>query len=296
MAEYLVIDGRLDRNGSFTLRRTYTTEHLQHRSEPRPHDAKPLTAVAVDRDGDELARGRLRCFEPPEPGEGLPRYKVKGELSLPRAAAAVLILDGEREVGSFDLDDTPEVSVSLGKGKEYAGVLIEHSDPTPHSWMAVSLFTDGQAPRTLYVGPPVREYELDLSTIYGEQAYVGVLYSTGTRSSAAMSGPIDLPRNPVPLTIVEPAAQATFSPWDVIDARAGLRSGFAGAQEVLATVAWTVDDEPAGTGRLIAVGPLDPGRHTITATVDGPDHSNPASASVEIQVRSPRGGRYPSAR
>ena len=291
MAEYLVIDARLNRDGTLALRRSYTTEQLQHRSEPQRHDAEPLTAVAVDRAGDELTRGRLRRFEPPEPGEGPPRYKVRGELSLPRNAAAVHILDGEREVGVFDLDDAPDVAVSVKTAKEYAGVVIEHSDPTTQAWMAISLFTDGQAARTLYVGPPTQEYEFELSSTYGEQAAVGVLYSTGTRSAAAMSEPIDLPRNPVPLTIVEPMAKATFTPWDVIDARAGLSSGFAEAHEVLTSVAWTVDDERAGTGHLIAVGPLKPGRHTITASVDGSDHCDPASESVEITVRAPGGGK-----
>lgn len=284
MAEFLIIDARQNPDGAIELRRTYTTETPRHGQREQTGDLSPLGAIALGRDGEELARATLRRFAPLERRDGPHRLKVRGELVLPRGAVAVRVLDEEREVAVFELSERPEVALRAHRVRGSARIAIDFSEAGAGAWMAISVFTDGQTPRTVYLGKPLRKYEIDLATVYGKLARIGVLFSTGTRSAAAMSDDVELSRKPAPLEIVEPADGTTITPWDVIDARAGIVRGASEGRELLAETEWHLGKQPLGQGRLVAVGPLPVGKHTLSAKVAASENMAAASASVSITV------------
>jgi len=288
MTEVLIIDAELDSSGKFTMRYAYTTPELKHPQVPQASDDEPLMAIVIGQGGRQLTSARLRRFQPPEPDPGPPVWDVRGAVALGAGAESVEILDGERHITRIELDPQPEIRIEvarLSKGSDGAMATLEFTPTTTRgAWMAVTILTDDQPPRSIYLGRPMSELEVDLGLSIGSEARIGVLYSTGTRAAGAVSDPVKLPRRQLPLIISSPRSDSTISQWDPIDCIAGFSVPMAHMAEHLDGVLWSVDGEEAGEGRLVTVGPLSVGKHEITARVSERENDRGGSASVVVTV------------
>lgn len=294
MAEYLVIDAELTWDGTFELLYSYTTGREPHALPPGKGDDQPLMALVLDGDGKQVASALLRRFQPPEQDDLAPVWDVRGVVPLARTAARVRIVTAESEpVAEFDLGDEPELRLEVEPTKNRSGALVRVSyDPRPSgSWMAVQLLSESQGPRTLHFGSPRESIEVDLDGIWAPEVRIGVLYSTGTRGASAVSEAISIKSAEAPLVVSAPPANSVLSSWDYIDCIATLRLPVPNAEDLLSSVRWTVDGDEAGHGRLITIGPLAPGKHEITATIEGPDDVPGGSDSVVVTVRDSQTGK-----
>lgn len=283
-----VIGAVLERDGQLRLRRCYTTESVNHDITAGHPDGSMEVVLFGDHD-EELARGVLTKDAGTDPPPGPRRFRVRGTVPMPEDARRAVFYDDGRVIEDVAIDPIPSVSIEVKhQSKRGWFAAIDTSTGGEDAWMAVNVLLEGRPAHSVYIGPPQRQVELDLTSVYGDEAHVGVLYSTGTTAAAAVSEAFSLERRPAPAAIVEPAPGSNVTPWDIIDASVGLTAPVPGSQEILEGTCWFVDGDEAGQGRLVAIGPLKPGRHVLTAEVPAGPHSDSCQAEVRLRVSNPQ--------
>lgn len=290
MTEVLVIRAKLDPDGTFHLRRSYTTR-APELSAPhgRRSDAEPLIAELLDEEGRSVVRATLRRFQPPDPPPGPPRWSVHGQIALRPEAESIRIRDEDRVVAERPLGPEPDVELRVKRISEGVAHLALRFEPlTEESWMAVTVTTTEDRPRTVYLGEPLETLEVDLTAGPGEEGRIGVLYSTGLRSAAELSEPLEMPRVTGHLQIIEPQPEREISPWDPVDCRAGLTGALPASRARLEQVRWSIDGEEIARGQLVTLGPFPAGEHVLEARLPAAKGEPGREARVGIRVADPR--------
>ena len=190
-----------------------------------------------------------------------------------------------------DLGGTaPVVRLAPLPGGELAGRLdvswtVDDPDSTAFSTKVFYSRDNGRTWSQVGAGAGLRTVALDLDSLPGSAgaALVRVLVSDGANTGAAVSPPFSVARKlPVAQVIAPPAGTAVPRQTLVqlegfaYDADDGLLDG--------AAVQWTSNlDGVLGTGAVLDIDTLRPGRHTITLRARDAD-GNPAQATTRVNV------------
>ncbi len=290
--EYLLIRGRLDRDGDFTPRRCESTTFIRERPEPNQPDHGVVVAETLDDDG-RVVRSERPSVEPEgvcAPGEQT--WRIRVYVAIDEGASTVRLRDGDRILWSVRIPEPPQVRVELASpprrgdaraqqrkrsrkgsgtpgfpGGEPAVLNLELSraaEPDVAFVKVVYRWAE-RGFHTVYIGPTSRRVTIDPDRLPGgDRCEFFVAYSDGVRTALARTRTFELePIGPV-LDMTQPVVGGVVTEGMPIALEGmALDPEHPAAPLDREALMWSVDGEVVAVGPMGSVDPLAAGPHTI---------------------------------
>lgn len=263
--EVLVIRGRLDRAGRFTVGRCRSTPHVR---EWPVIDHSDVIIELLDREMNVLHRepAGVHADVACAPGDAQ-SFRVEGYIELRPDAAAVRLRRNDLVLWYRDIPEAPraELAVSRGKRGRSVRMRLAMSDGGEGANMLVMYQWGARRFQPVYTGTPVERLDIDLSDMPGgEECRLLVTYSNGVRSVSMASETFALPLVGPTVTIVQPTPDTTVVAGTPVVLEGGvIDRERPGGPKLDDDLRWYVDGEPVGTGPITSIDGLAEGGHTI---------------------------------
>ncbi|HEX7020995.1 MAG TPA: hypothetical protein VF159_13335 [Gemmatimonadaceae bacterium] len=285
--EILVLSGRLDRAGRYIPRRSRSTPHV--REWPVIAD-NPFTVVAELLDSANRVLHREPAQVKPvigcQPGDPQ-SFRVLAYIELRDDAAAVRLMRDDLELWRSPIPPAPTLDVKLssvrGARDKPVVLRLRYSKPFEGAHVSVVYKWGERRFRTIYIGPPAAQVEVDLRAMPGGQECLRVVsYSNGLRSAHAATEPFRVPSLPPRVTVIRPDARTPLIAGTPIILEGASfdpeRAGGASPEDL----AWLIDGNRVASGLIASIDGLPAGRHRVTLSY-GADPG--AESSTTITVR-----------
>lgn len=286
--EILVLRGRLDRAGRYVPGRSRSTAHV--RQWPVIED-NPFLVVAELIDSADRVLHREQAQVRPDIGcqPGDPQsFRVLAYIELREDAAAVRLMRGDLELWRSPIPAAPTLDVKLSSARgarEKPLVLrLRYSKPGEAAHVTVVYKWGERRFRTIYIGPPAPQIEIDLRALPGgQECLLVVSYSNGLRSAHTATEPFRVPTLPPKVAVIRPDARTpVFAGTPIILEGASYdpeRAGGASPEDLT----WLIDGNRVATGLIASIDGLPAGRHKVTLA-----YRPGAESSTTIVVRQSR--------
>ena len=290
-AEYLVIDGRLDRAGRFELRRCRSTPRVREWPVIEQSD---VLAELLTGDGTVLHREPARVAPEIdcEPGDAM-RFTVLAYIGLREDAAAVQLRRDDLVLWTAEIPPAPKLAITLDRGRptrrKPCVVRLRFSEPYGDPHLLLVYRWGERRFQPIYTGPPQEALELDLADLPGgESCRLVAEYSNGMRSASDATREFSLPPLGPKLAIVRPTPSTRIPGGAALVLEGQVsdqeRPGGARPDDDLA---WLVDGEGVGRGPIWSVDGLEPGVHQVTLRYEV-EGELAAEDAVEFRVTRPK--------
>ena len=273
--EYIVVCGKLTRDGTFKLRRAYSAPSVRRLHEHCGTDRRACLRL-VDEQGLELFREPVVlhlkhvCHKNDDPD-----WYVKAVVPYQPKAAALELLFDDRLVWQSRLTSKAELEISVKPDAKRRAIALNarFSKPAEDAWMAVAyIWGKGGRIRVVYKGRPQNELRLDLQGLPGgAECRVAVSYSNGLRSARATSRLFSVPRLGPSVSILSPLEGATLVAGTHVKLQASLVDDEHPEGPQFNSLAWVVNGEVVGTGVTMSADLLSPGPQTVELVYRGED-------------------------
>ncbi len=227
-----------------------------------------------DRRGRVLNRERAGVVLPTVCAPYEPRaVLLEGSIALRRGAASLVVRKQDIDVATLPLGAPPKLSIawearSVRRDRTYS---LGLTCSTPSGDAMVKVFYHWAPDRYVFAGAtrPARTVKIGFGALPGGDACrLVVAYSSGLRTAVRTTKPFKVPPMPARVEILRPAPRQVFAAWHpvefegrIVDRQAdGVAAG---------DYRWTLDGEPAGTGRLLYGGFLEEGTHQVALSYRG---------------------------
>jgi hypothetical protein len=269
--EILVLRGRLDRAGRYIPRRSRSTPHVR---EWPVIEGNPFAVVVELIDSANRVLHREQARVRPEIGcqPGDPQFfRVLAYIELRDDAAAVRLMRDDLELWRATIPAAPTLELKLsrvGNAREKPLVLrLRYSEPGDGAHVTVVYKWGERRFRTIYIGPPAPQFEIDMRALPGgQECLLVVSYSNGLRSAHAATEPFRVPSLAPKVSVIRPdAKERLLARTPIILEGASFdpeRAGGASPEDLT----WLIDGNRVATGLIASIDGLPAGRHKITLT------------------------------
>ena len=267
--EVLVIRGRLDRAGRFTLQRSRSTPFV--RQWPIVEECEiDVTVELLDRGGQVLHReaAEVRPEIGCEPGD-TQTYRVTAYIELRDDAAFVRLMRSDLQLWREAIPEPATLDVKLARVRVNrqapVGLRLRYSPPGEAAHITVVYKWGPRRFRPIYIGRPRAELSVNLRDLPGgDDCRLVVTYRNGLRSAHAATPRFRLPLLGPTVTVVRPNRETPIVARTpvILEGMAydPERAGGAKAEDVV----WLVDGEQVATGLIASVDGLKAGRRRVT--------------------------------
>ena len=268
--EVLVIRGKLDRAGRFTMLRSRSTPLV--RQWPVVDDpALDVTVELLDRTGRVLHREQADVKADVDCRPGAPQsFRVIAHIELrPDAAFVRLMHDCDLQIWREAVPEAASLEVGFtrtrGSRDRPMELRFRYSPPGDAAHLTIVYQWGTGRFRPIYIGPPRPAISVNLRDLPGgEVCRFAVTYSNGLRSAHAATEPFRMPLLGPAVEIVRPGRQEAITARTPVILQGMVsdpeRPGGAKGDEVR----WFVDELEVATGLLASVDGLSAGRHRVT--------------------------------
>jgi hypothetical protein len=285
--EVLVIRGRLDRAGRFTVGRCRSTPHVR---EWPVIDRKDVIVELLDREMNVLHRepagvyADLTC----SPGDAQ-SFRVEGYIELRPDATAVRLRRNDLVLWYRDIPEAPQAELSVSRGKRGRTMLVRlaTSDGGEGANMLVMYQWGARRFQPVYTGEPTTRLDIDLSEMPGgEECRLLVTYSNGLRSVSLASETFAMPLVGPSVTIVQPIPDtAVVAATPVVLEGGVIDRERLGGPNLDSDLIWLVDGEQVGNGPITSIDGLAEGEHTIELVYADPSRDQRFVAATQVVSR-----------
>jgi hypothetical protein len=292
--EVLVIRGRLDRAGQFSVGRCRSTPHVREWPVIEHSD---VIIELLDREANVLHRepAGVHADHSCSPGDAQ-SHRVEGYIKLRPDAAALRLRRGDLTLWHREIPEAPRAEIAVSRGKRGRAVRLRLalSEGGEGANMLVMYQWGERRFQPVYTGTPVERLDIDLSDMPGgDECRLLVTYSNGVRSVSLASDTFSLPLIGPTVTIAQPATEAVV----VADTPLVLEGGVIdqerpGGPNLATDLQWFVDGEFVAEGPITSIDGLAEGGHIIELIYL--DRGADRRASAATQVVAYR-SKYPTA-
>lgn len=288
--EVLIFRGILRDDLTFTPVGCHSTYVTRPRKIPPSGD---YSLALYDAEKRLLSREPVAVAEPSvcaniSPGGSI----VEGRMPLWANGKELRFLKGDTVILSVPLGDPPQLTLKwnekkVDRQKKYP-LALQFSTPVSDAYIKIFYQWGKTRYLTAALSRPRNEFELEFGNLPGgDNCRLIVSYSSGMRTTVAVSDVFSVPLLPPTLRIVRPRERATFAPWHPITLEAEVNDRQR-ANDDLINLVWLLNGKEVAKGRLGCLQTLPEGKYKLEAKLHGKEV---ITAQREFGVSRPKGAK-----